>query len=377
MLKIPLYAIRHKKIGGTEFAIYNLIRGLAAAGINLSIEYGRDSDLSEEFLDWITSQPGIISAATGGLPGPKGARFLEELLYQQRRNDDGWALFPNYFLPPSLLGRRGKSAVILHDIQYKQYPEFHSTKRRRWLDFYLPRMLQAADKVILISQSEQDLVRKFFGQSAADKCSIVYNAIEFERFSNEASSISPAVTDIAQKEYIISVCHQFPHKNIPTILKAFEKIAYTKKNIDLCLVGSSSPSNASFIRNHVSEEVRERIHLTGFVSDAELGLLYRNARLFVLPSLYEGFGMPAVEALGLGVPTLVSNAFALPEVTMGYAGLIDDPLDVGAWADAMNAELSSGKRPSDQQIAHIRAAYSPISSAQSLLSVLQEQNPSG
>jgi glycosyltransferase involved in cell wall biosynthesis len=117
--------------------------------------------------------------------------------------------------------------------------------------------------------------------------------------------------------------------------------------------------------------VRDRVHITGFVSDAELGQFYANARLFVLPSLYEGFGMPAVEALGLGVPTLVSNAFALPEVTLGYAGLIDKPRDVGAWAASIEALLAADTRPTAEQVSHIRSTYSPTTTGKELLAILR------
>ena len=373
-IHVPLYAIRHGQIGGTEFAIYNLLKGLASTGIGIEVSYGRATDLSADFLEWAKGVANMSAVAVGGMPGPKGMRFAEETLFQWHRSDDDWAIFPNYYIPPRLSFRKRKSAVILHDIQYKRYPEFHSAKRKAWLDAYLPRMFRSSDATILISRSELSLVREYFGEDAASRCDVVYNAIDFDRLTRRAETIGAAIDELSQHRYILSVCHQFPHKNIKTILEAFERVSRSDTTLRLYLVGSASHANIAFIQERLPEPLRDRVHLTGFVSDAELGLLYTKAQLFVLPSLYEGFGMPAVEALGLGVPTLVSNAFALPEVTLGYAGMIDDPLDAEAWAAAIEAALASGERPDAVQIAHIRSTYHPTTIARSLLSVLRSRD---
>lgn len=368
MIQIPLYTIRHGQIGGTEFAIYNLIRGLVSVGADVCMVYGHDSDLSPEFLDWAKFNPSVRLRKKWGLPGPKGVRFLEETLFQAARDDRDWAIFPNYFRPPTLPFAKGKNCVILHDIQYRQFPQHHSEKRRKWLDFYLPKMFDAADLVVLISKSELALVRQHFGEKAANKCVVVYNAIDFERF--EAVHGLPRPVSLNQR-YILSVFHHFPHKNVKTLLEAFVKLAGKDPSIELILVGSTSEENKAFIRESMPDHVRDRVRITGFVTDLELGQYYAHADLFVLPSLYEGFGMPAIEALGLGVPTLVSNAYSLPEVTLGYAGLVDDMLDPQAWASAMEQALLSGERPDAKVMANVRATYAPEQAARSLLAALQ------
>ena len=368
MIQIPLHTIRHGQIGGTEFAIYNLIRGLASIGADVRITYGRDDDLSPDFLQWAVTSPHVRRKRKWGVPGPKSVRFLEETLFNLTRNDDDWAIFPNYFCPPAGPFAKGKNCVILHDIQYRQFPQYHSDKRRKWLDFYLPKMFNSADLVILISESERMLVEQHFGKAAARKCAVVYNAIDFDRFGRDAERKPNSYTD---RRYILSVCHQFPHKNVNTLLAAFTLLAEKDPTIELVLVGSASDENKAFVMNSMPPHVRERVQMTGFVTDLELGECYAQADLFVLPSLYEGFGMPAVEALGLGVPTLVSNAYSLPEVTLGYAGLIDDMLTPQAWADAMEKALLSGERPDATAVAHIRASYAPEQSARSLLAALR------
>src|SRR6266567_5140783 len=156
---------------------------------------------------------------------------------------------------------------------------------------------------IVISQSEKRYVEEFFGTKAAMKCRVVPNAIDWNRFdAHQPSEEESEFSNLLSQNYLLTVCHQFPHKNLQTLLTAFEQIAKRHPDLRLYMVGTNSASNQQFIATKLSPSARERVRLLGFLSDSELGQLYRNAKLFVLPSLYEGFGMPAVEALGLGTP---------------------------------------------------------------------------
>jgi len=363
-LTIPLFAIHHHKIGGTESAIYNLIHGLDKAKAALTLAFSDPDRLSPEFLRWMAKTPGIAQQRQYPLPG-KNSRFAEELLFEWRRSGNGWAVYPNYFLPPRRPGSRAKSAVILHDIQYKVLPQYHSSKRKAWLDFYLPRMFQTADLVFLISNSEKEYVRQHFGDAAADKCKVIYNAIEWARL--EQGEISEATRKLAGRPYILTVSHPFPHKNLGVLIKAFDRVAQSNPEIELYLAGKASDEKTRLIRENASEKTAARIVMTGILSDADLGELYRNARLFVLPSLYEGFGMPAAEAMGFGVPTLVSGVTSLPEATLGKAEYVADPTNVDAWAEQMTACLNSSERLSTETVAEVRDAFAPHRVAQSLL----------
>jgi glycosyltransferase involved in cell wall biosynthesis len=372
-IDIPLYAIRHTQIGGTEFALYNLIHGLCTTGIEVALHVGRERDLSKEFLSWTRDAPGVTLSVSGGLPGPKGMRFLEELWFSQRQRTTDWTLFPNYFCPPSVLHRAHAPAVILHDIQYKCFPQYHSLKRRMWLDSYLPLMFQHSEMVALISRSELSLVEQHFGHEAAAKCAVIHNAIDWNRLEYSDSEESQISLPEKRDRYILSVCHQFPHKNVHTLLKAFSVISQQDDEVELYLVGSCSTENRDFVHRILRSDVADRVHLTGFVSDADLGRLYSGAEMFVLPSLYEGFGMPAVEALGLGVPTIVSNSYALPEVTLGHADYVDNPLDVDEWVDAITGRLGQALRVPLTAVEAIRSAYDPGTIAKNLVTEMAKR----
>jgi glycosyltransferase involved in cell wall biosynthesis len=103
----------------------------------------------------------------------------------------------------------------------------------------------------------------------------------------------------------------------------------------------------------------------GYVRDEDVGALYRDALAFVFPSLFEGFGMPAVEALGFGLPVITTRCAALPETTLGFARYVKDPLDAEELADTLVrvASCPAENRPSAEQVAAIRDAYNPVAVA--------------
>jgi glycosyltransferase involved in cell wall biosynthesis len=367
-LAIPLYAIYHKRIGGTEPAIYNLIKGLSRIyDTEIDLYYSDAKRLAPEFLEWADATQNVRQITTRPLGSSKNIRFLEEIKFSFIHGDADLYLYPNYFCPPTRRRDGAKLATVLYDIQYKSLPQYHSRNRRLWLNFYLKKLFDTADYIYILSEFERQNILKYFGRRAADKCVVTYVAIEWSRLEGNLNS------RVRQGHfpYILSVCHQFPHKNIPTLLKAFEKLSHRNKDIDLVLVGKASDNNILFVQENLSESAARRVHFTGFVSDAELGNWYRNALIFVSPSIYEGFGMPPIEAMGLGIKTIVSYAGSMPEITLHKAEYIMNPLDVPEWVGAIEKNLASPKLSADIA-AEIRAQYDIVSVAERYLNPLQK-----
>lgn len=365
-IAIPLFALLHQKIGGTESAIYNLIIGLSAQGVQLELVHGGVERLSPEFGQWLATAPNVTLRKGTAFHGPKSLRFLEETLFGLKTWDAEWIIYPNYFMSP--IRRRGQRvAVILHDVQYKVLPQYHSRARQAWLNFYLPWMFRNADLVLLISESEKSIVRRHFGDAAADKCAVIYNAIDWARLERNPPDRKVIGGAPLHKDYILSVSYWFPHKNLQTLIRAFAQLRMQRPEMHLYLAGIASPQTLRMLAEDLSDDDRAHVRILGFLSDADLGTAYRNATIFAAPSLYEGFGMPAVEAMGFGVPTLTSNLTALPEVTLGRARYVDDVLNPSAWRDAMEAILASGWHPSSSDTQSIRLRFQPQTVAQALL----------
>jgi glycosyltransferase involved in cell wall biosynthesis len=182
-----------------------------------------------------------------------------------------------------------------------------------------------------------------------------------------------------------------PFKNLYTLIRAYDAVRVRYPDHCLVLVGelrsrrpqgrihdkqvaSAMPATVDLVREL---GLGDRVVITGFVSDAELGALYRGASLFVMPSLFEGFGMPPIEALALGAPTLVSGIPVLREVTLGAAQYLDDPQDAGAMSERIMhiLERVDAYRPSPETIAEIRRTFAPETIAVQYLETLFDLPP--
>ena len=152
------------------------------------------------------------------------------------------------------------------------------------------------------------------------------------------------------------------------LVRAFAEVARRQPDLDLVFCGQpyaslrGVPGSTGGLEPLIAElGLAGRVHMTGYINDRALGRWYRHAAMFAFPSLFEGFGMPPVEALGFGLPTITAARTALPETTMGLAVAVEDPLRPAEWADRIlqvwrNPALG---RPSPAAIARIRARYSP------------------
>lgn len=249
----------------------------------------------------------------------------------------------------------GRSVVHIHDLCFVVNPQWFSFSFRTLYNFVIPRLARRAAKVITNSNnSRNDLLQ--FCNLQADRVSQIYWAVDDLFLSSkdaETSHTSPSAQPNApganssplwpQEDYILYVGSLEPRKNIGALLEAYELLRKNNPSLKpkLVLIGGESPLFAE-VRLKV-KRYNEDVLFKGFVSDQVLREFYRYARLFVYPSLYEGFGLPPLEAMASGVPVVTTLTSSIPEV-VGNAALMVSPHDVGQLANTMarvltNAEL--------------------------------------
>ena len=366
-LEIPMFAIRNGSGSGLASSIYNLVRGLAALGKKVRLPYTTKHRLDAQFVSWSETNEYVEFRKCPAVPGGVQTRFVEEFLYANMRKKGAQVLYPNYFMPPELFRRNDAISVIIHDCQHRMFPNYFSSRKRRWLDLNFHRSLKRADHVFLISEFEKSQIARYYGESLANRCSVIYNSIDWSRY--ECGTPSEDVLKMTSKPYILSVAHQYPHKNTLKLIKSYLNLSERYADFDLILVGTPSNEVSEFLDSCVPEKQRQKIILAGFVSDADLGRLYRYARLFVLASSYEGFGMPAVEAAGFAVPVLVTNGTALPEVTLGRAAYCADDASPQAWAEAISQHLDHKRSAEEYRTLAdaVRKRFAPTAVATALL----------
>lgn len=232
---------------------------------------------------------------------------------------------------------RGPSVVTVHDLAFRRYPEHLSTRRKAWLTAAVRLSAQRADRVIAVSRNTaDDLVswldlppeRVVVVHSAPSPAIRPLDGQDLEQFRRRNGITRP---------FILAVGTLEPRKNLPTLLRAFAK-AKSAVPHDLVIIGPEGWLGDELHRAISDLDLGDRLRMTGFVSDADLGGWYSAADLFVVPSYYEGFCLPAVEAMRCGAPVLASDSSCFPEV-VGDAGQLIAPNDVQGWASAMTELL--------------------------------------
>jgi len=273
-------------------------------------------------------------------------------------------VFPNYFLPARGAGRGGR-AVIIHDSQFKQFPQYFSTRKQLWLDYSYKRTLNLADRIFFISHFELEQATRYFGDKWLARAKVIYNAIDAKRFG-VSDGRRAVVPGLGAEEYLLSVCHHFPHKNVETLIKAFAILRHQGLSHHLVLVGRRSEALNAMVRD-VGPTVGDTIHATGFISDEEVGRLYRHASVFAMPSRYEGFGMPAIEAMHFQRRIVVSGAGALPEITGSLTRVVPETAGPERWASEILEALEDKIVPDYSEVV---TRFSPTAVAQRVITSL-------
>jgi glycosyltransferase involved in cell wall biosynthesis len=365
-IQVPLFCVRHGEAAGLESAVNNLVTGLAQSGASVNLPYSSSQRLNPEFLASIERSANLSLQRYPRIRGGMWTRFAEETIFLNTVKSSAPIIFPNYFIPPSL-GRHGPLYAFIHDCQHRVYPQYFSAKKRVWLDMVFQRCLRKAQRVFLISDFERGQLARFFGESSVRNCTVVYNSIDWGRYTS--GEVSQRIRAFSKKRFLLSVSHQYPHKNTVLVIDAFHAMARSFPELHLALVGRTSQATTARIAAIEDPSIRERIFPAGFIRDADLGCLYSECRAFVLPSEYEGFGMPAVEAMGFGAPVIAAGGSSLPEVTLGLASYVGPGSRAEVWAEAISQELKSTRDPARlaEAAAAVRAKYDPKSIAQRVL----------
>jgi glycosyltransferase involved in cell wall biosynthesis len=292
-----------------SFVLFNFKR----PGLELSLDTSLPDNAKIKFIKWF---PGRIHSLLlrKGIPMP-----LE--IYGLMKSKV--LIFPNFISWPSLFHK--KRISVIHDISFKYHPQFIQSKNLAYLRKQLPKSLKRSTVIVAVSTSTKNDLVKEYGVSP-DKISVIYNAIDHNIFNQKASSNQSQVLNKYNlpEKYILFVGTVEPRKNISGLLKAYSE-SFPKHNLPLVIVGNKG-WNDEEIENSFKQLSSLPIHRLGFVDDPDLATLYASASLFVYPSYYEGFGIPALEAMASGCPVVCSNSSSLPEV-VGDAALMVDPDD--------------------------------------------------
>jgi glycosyltransferase involved in cell wall biosynthesis len=319
---------------GTESYSVRLIEAL----IRLEHEHQLRLYSRGEFTGWIVSGQG--RAQTGSverrvIPFPRLWTHLR-LSWELLHHPPDVVFVPSHVLP---LWTPVPSAVTIHDLGYLHFPSAHPLRQRWYLDWSTRHSTRMADVVFADSEATKtDLVTQY--GIPATKVVVAYPGID--------DGLGPVsdrdqIQDVKRRygiegDYVLHIGTLQPRKNLSRLVKAFADVP-TGKRLELVLAGKRG-----WLYQHLFETVRrmgleDRVRFVGYVPEEDKAALLSGARLYVFPSLYEGFGFPALEAQACETPLICSTSSSLPEVA-GEGAIFVDPLDTAALSEAMQRLLT-------------------------------------
>jgi glycosyltransferase involved in cell wall biosynthesis len=270
--------------------------------------------------------------------------IIEQIRIPLALKREGVTLFhaPHYVLPPLVPCR---SVVTIHDCIHLMFPQY--LPNRLALGYARASIVAAArraTRVLTVSESsKRDILR--FVDIKPEKIDVIYNAYD-ERFT-----VEPREEDVDRVRERYQLHDQFvlyagnvkPHKNLERLIEAFHLVR--RRGLDhlkLVLIGDEISRYASLRRAVHRHQLHKYVRFLGYLPEETLAVMYRLAGVFVFPSLYEGFGLPPLEAMASGTPVVTSNVSSLPEVA-GDAAVLVDPYDPRAIADGIYQVLTDDR----------------------------------
>ena len=289
---------------------------------------------------------------------------------------EGVTLFhaPHYVLPPLV---RCKSVVTIHDCIHLMFPQYLPNRLAySYARTSIRLAARRATRILTVSESsKRDILR--FVDTEPDKIDVIYNAYD-DRFA-----IDPREEDVVrvrerfqlESEFVLYAGNVKPHKNLERLIEAFHLVR--KRGLDhlkLVMIGDEISKYTALRRAVHQHQLHKYVRFLGYLPEVTLAVMYRLAGVFVFPSLYEGFGLPPLEAMASGTPVVTSNVSSLPEVA-GDAAVLVDPYDPRSIADGIYRVLSDERLRRDlrrkgvaragmfsweQSVRRVRAIYGEV-----------------
>jgi glycosyltransferase involved in cell wall biosynthesis len=319
---IDAHMLGHRETGNETY-VRGLLAGLASVdGITVAAAVPPGHPVDPTLTPTITQLP---------LPGNSSVRRLFSDLARLGERWKADVVHATYVAPYRL---RCPVVVSVHDVSFKRFPEYFSRRDRLLFSMLLPSSLRRSAAILTLSSHSRDEIRYFYPGLRVPVHVVPAAPSQVFRPLNPLV-VSTILSRLqVRRPFLLAVGSVQPRKNLARLVEAFAEVRRDHPALHLVLVGPRGFRAAALQETIVARGLADAVQLLGYVSDDELAALYNGAIALVYPSVYEGFGLPVVEAMACGRPVIAANTSSLPEVA-GEAALLVDPFDVSALRDAM------------------------------------------
>ena len=325
-------------VGGSEEYTTRLLRALAEqAPPDLHLTLFALASFAEAHPDLVAAYPTVTAHLDGRNKAERVAAEATWLVREAGRRRIDLLHHAGGVIPPGPAVGRIPAALTIHDLQPLLMPENFSAVKRRWLHTMLPRSARRARVVLTPSAPTSASVVDVLGVPADRVATVPHGVV--------APAPVPAgrLLEVRQRyrlgtEVVLYPAITYPHKDHLTLVRAFARLAASHPDATLVLTGGAGPAEAQVAAAVRASGAGEQVRRTGRIPWSELDALYELATVVAVPSRFEGFGAPALEAMAAGAALVAADATALPWV-VDDGGLLVPPGDEAAWADAIGRLL--------------------------------------
>lgn len=271
----------------------------------------------------------------------KRSIFSQSFWYEEERQERFDLFHSPFFYAPKF--KNAKLLLTVHDLRLYRFPSTYNFLRYVYLQYVVKQSIKRADRIISISQFTKNEIVNLCKVNP-EKINVILEAINRDKFNENILSnyqLDQNLSQLSYSRFLLSVGHIEPRKNYKRLIDAFNILKQDIKNKDLKLVIVGKPNNSASPIIKKMKNTNDVIYLN-FVSYQLLLWLYKNASLFIFPSIYEGFGFPPMEAGSLGTLSVVSNVSSIPEVC-GDCSIYFDPYNINDIANKISEGLYNTK----------------------------------